>query len=356
MDHGNRPYQQGILPCRQYGRLARYYDEQIMLQEQAATQTQAQNARDDTDFRNSSQLKPTRREWDLNRPDALLIDRPARQGDDDPRCGMSSMQTFAGEDLSAGGRSSAQKAQCMESWEQQALEKAAAAERERQLVASSDLLTRHCDKLQRAARKQEEDARRDSNKTTLSENMRLVAARKAAAEAEAEWECLMNSHEIESALASTLLSEDPSQAVSSLSAGRVRKDHWKGMSSSERQAIVDTQFRQVSSMLSSEMALDQLATNTPASLSTSVVPELDLPLGAASNGGGEFVVALLEHKLDSGVMLQTGARRGQALIWGWYAGGGAQGQAAGDAQPRSAVGTHGHGHRQRHQGAAAAGG
>lgn len=46
------------------------------------------------------QLKHTRREWDINRPDGLKIDDPARVGDDDPRLGASSMQRFDGEDLS----------------------------------------------------------------------------------------------------------------------------------------------------------------------------------------------------------------------------------------------------------------
>jgi hypothetical protein len=46
------------------------------------------------------QGKQTSREWDLNRPDALLQDGPARCGDDDPRCGPSSLQKFTGEDLS----------------------------------------------------------------------------------------------------------------------------------------------------------------------------------------------------------------------------------------------------------------
>jgi hypothetical protein len=45
------------------------------------------------------QGKPTTREWDLNRPDAKKLDVPARLGGDDPRCGPSSLQRFAGEDL-----------------------------------------------------------------------------------------------------------------------------------------------------------------------------------------------------------------------------------------------------------------
>lgn len=49
------------------------------------------------------QGKPTGREWDLNRPDAKRLDVPARLGDDDPRCGPSSLQKFAGEDITVRG-------------------------------------------------------------------------------------------------------------------------------------------------------------------------------------------------------------------------------------------------------------
>mmetsp|Transcript_103500 Transcript_103500/g.221314 ORF Transcript_103500/g.221314 Transcript_103500/m.221314 type:complete len:196 (-) Transcript_103500:8-595(-) len=40
-----------------------------------------------------------RREFDLNDPNASWKERPARIGDDDPRCGPASMQKFSGEDL-----------------------------------------------------------------------------------------------------------------------------------------------------------------------------------------------------------------------------------------------------------------
>jgi hypothetical protein len=78
--------------CRQYARLAKYYDEQIRLQEQAAAITQAEIDRANVKFWNEAQLKHTRREWHLNRPDALRIDKPPRLGDTDARCGASSMQ------------------------------------------------------------------------------------------------------------------------------------------------------------------------------------------------------------------------------------------------------------------------
>jgi RIB43A len=149
-----------------------------MLQERAAAEARTRVAHADADFRNSAQLISSRREWDLNRPDAQTLDRPAREGDEDPRCGMSSMQKFDGEDLAAGDRSGLQKGQCKEWWEQQALEKAAAAERQACERAASDALTRRCDELQAAAATQEACAKREAQSATMSENARLAAERK----------------------------------------------------------------------------------------------------------------------------------------------------------------------------------
>lgn len=51
--------------------------------------------------------KTKRMEWDLNDPDALKKEKPARVGDDDPRCGPSGMQMFDGEDLHKSDREAA---------------------------------------------------------------------------------------------------------------------------------------------------------------------------------------------------------------------------------------------------------
>jgi len=56
------------------------------------------------EFRMLHQQPSSRREWDLYDPDALKKDRPARVSDDDPRCGISSLQKFDGEDLNSKAR------------------------------------------------------------------------------------------------------------------------------------------------------------------------------------------------------------------------------------------------------------
>ena len=48
------------------------------------------------EFRMLHQQPDSRREFDLYDPDYLKKDKPARVSDDDPRCGISSLQKFDG--------------------------------------------------------------------------------------------------------------------------------------------------------------------------------------------------------------------------------------------------------------------
>jgi len=64
-----------------------------------------------------------RREFDLNDPDGLKKERPARDGDDDERCGPSSLQRFAGEDLYRRQRTKRQHQQQVDWIQQQVFEK-----------------------------------------------------------------------------------------------------------------------------------------------------------------------------------------------------------------------------------------
>ena len=66
------------------------------------------------DFRALHQQPDARREWDLQDPDALKKDKPARVSDDDPRCGPASIQKFDGEDLNSQARRKYQQEQLRE--------------------------------------------------------------------------------------------------------------------------------------------------------------------------------------------------------------------------------------------------
>lgn len=65
----------------------------------------------------------TRREFDINDPKAVVKGVPARVGDEDPRCGLASMQQFNGEDLFKEERERQQKLATVNALEQQIFEK-----------------------------------------------------------------------------------------------------------------------------------------------------------------------------------------------------------------------------------------
>ena len=66
------------------------------------------------EFRALHQQPDGRREWDLQDPEYLKKDRPARVSDEDPRCGPASLQKFDGEDLNSKARRMYQQEQLRE--------------------------------------------------------------------------------------------------------------------------------------------------------------------------------------------------------------------------------------------------
>lgn len=91
---------QSLIRCRAFARLSQYFEDQLTMMQQEADAVRKNYDHDTEAFRQTQQLKHTRKEWDLNRPDAKQIDLPARVGDGDGRLGPASMQKFDGEDLS----------------------------------------------------------------------------------------------------------------------------------------------------------------------------------------------------------------------------------------------------------------
>ena len=71
------------------------------------------------EYRALHQQPDARREWDLQDPDSLKKDKPARVCDEDPRCGPASLQKFDGEDLNNQARRKYQQEQIREWTKQQ---------------------------------------------------------------------------------------------------------------------------------------------------------------------------------------------------------------------------------------------
>ena len=127
------------------------------------------------EFRALNQQPESRREWDLNNPDAKKIDKPARVHDDDPRCGISSVQKFDGEDLNSKERKKLMQEQMREWTRKQAEEKRLAEQRQKEADRLHDLHRREMDdracqlaKAEEACKKAINDSVKDYNKALVS--------------------------------------------------------------------------------------------------------------------------------------------------------------------------------------------
>ena len=111
--------------------------------------------------------------------------------------------------------------------------------------ASHPHCTRYHDLLQQTSKVQEQDVRREMNKATLDINVKLTEERRLREEAHRKSQLAANMAEMDATISSPFMTEDPNMAASALSTGRVRKDHYKGMTETEKQAILDTQLAQM---------------------------------------------------------------------------------------------------------------
>ncbi|KFP50644.1 RIB43A-like with coiled-coils protein 2, partial [Cathartes aura] len=198
-----------------------------------------------SEFQKNFQKPETRREFDLSDPEALKKDRPARLSDNDPRCTVSGLQKFMGEDLNYDQRMKFQKEQLREwSLQQQRHWKNALADQK----FADDLYDKNRIELDQKTmerqRKEEENRRavcaatKDFNRTQAAE----LAERK---KLEKYQKMKDDMDEISSLLQGNLLSENPEQAVSSFGRHRVITDRWKGMNQDQLMAIRYSQQQQV---------------------------------------------------------------------------------------------------------------
>ncbi|NXW82554.1 RIBC2 protein, partial [Alopecoenas beccarii] len=197
------------------------------------------------EFQKNFQKPETRREFDLSDPQALKKDRPARLSDDDPRCTISGLQKFMGEDLNYDQRIKFQKEQLREwSLQQQKDLKNALADQK----FADDLHDKYRIELDQKTmelqQKEEENKRavcaatKDFNRAQAAE----VAERK---KLEKHQKMKDDMDEISGLLQGDLLSENPEQAVSSFGRHRVITDRWKGMNKDQLMAIRYSQKQQV---------------------------------------------------------------------------------------------------------------
>ncbi|CAF2353735.1 unnamed protein product [Rotaria sp. Silwood2] len=204
-----------------------------------------ENNRALNEFRALHQQPAAQREWDLNDPDFLKKDMPARVSDDDPRCGIASLQKFQGEDLNSRARNKYQQEQLRE-WSRMQQEDQRRAQQQQQ-AADQLFYSKQIELDQRAIELQqaEEQCRRDINKSTRNYNDALFREneeRRALKKRQEEYD---NYAEMANMVSSDLLTENPDQAISQFGPHRIVPDRWKGMSQDQIRRIREEQQKQV---------------------------------------------------------------------------------------------------------------
>jgi len=196
------------------------------------------------EFRALHQQPSSRREWDLYDPDSLKKDKPARVHDDDPRCGISSLQKFDGEDLNNKARSKFQNEQARKWYESQMNEKARAKSNQDKADNLYDLKQIELDKRAMDLQVAEENCRKAINMANAAYNDALNKEQQERSRLKSQQDLDDKMTEIANHVFGDVLTENPSVAQSAFGPHRVITDRWKGMSPQQLEDIKKTQERQ----------------------------------------------------------------------------------------------------------------
>jgi len=197
------------------------------------------------------------REWDLNNPNALKKELPPRVGDYDARCGPSSLQQFSGEDLNKGDRIRMQQMQLVD-WTNQAIDikqqKRMAEVREEQMYAEQ---IKAVVNMTEDIEHKENEQKEIENREYASSNQQLAELRRHNEEVFRQTEERKRVAEVKYKQADPFLNEHRTTGISVLGSGRVRPDHWKGMTTRQLKEIFEIQKAQAAAKLAEKERLRQ---------------------------------------------------------------------------------------------------
>mmetsp|Transcript_98199 Transcript_98199/g.278244 ORF Transcript_98199/g.278244 Transcript_98199/m.278244 type:complete len:424 (+) Transcript_98199:83-1354(+) len=182
-----------------------------------------------------------RREFDLNDPKARRNAAPARVGDEDPRCGPSSMQQFNGEDLMKEERVRQQRAAAVNFMEQQKYEKAMYAMQEKMENEGHANNVASITGMRGELEDDEANCRRTMLEAQQQHNLQQAAAKAELRRAQQEADTQNNAREIEYHNTSHFMAENGPKHNGE---GRVRRDAFKGSSREERAQVAAEQRAQ----------------------------------------------------------------------------------------------------------------
>lgn len=196
------------------------------------------------EFRLQHQTPNCRREFELNDPDMLKKDLPARTSDLDPRCGPASIQRFDGEDLYYEERKKQQNNQLKNWMEQQVRERRSAEDNQRmadQLYDSKMIqLDQRAMELQRA----EDECRRSINEANKQYNKALLKEQQLKETYKWRQDEEDKRAEIANNLYGDFLTENPDASISAFGYHRVMPNRWKGMTQAQVAEIRKEQEQQ----------------------------------------------------------------------------------------------------------------
>lgn len=188
----------------------------------------------------------TNPEFDLNDPLALKKDKPARIGDNDSRCGVSSLQMFDGEDLGMPQRVAQQTKSLLAARERQIVASNAAKAEEQQRQRDYANFVAETNRIRKMNAIAKERQRRYDNLVLSQTNKALARSfaeeqNRIKAEADA-----LERLETKLLRSNLRLAEDTSvSGKSQLGPNRYRTDHFKGFSAAHRQTFYAENARQM---------------------------------------------------------------------------------------------------------------
>ncbi|XP_054856872.1 RIB43A-like with coiled-coils protein 2 isoform X3 [Eublepharis macularius] len=197
------------------------------------------------EFRQNHQQPERRHEFDLSDPQALKKAAPARVADNDPRCAVSGLQKFMGEDLNSENRRKFQQEQTREWLLQQQKDWANALADQKFADGLRDAQRLELDQKSMDIHRSDEETKRAICIATKEFNRTQATVSGEKMKLEKQQELEDNMTEISNMLKGDLLSENPQQAVSSFGSNRVITDRWKGMNQDQLKEIQDVQLQQV---------------------------------------------------------------------------------------------------------------
>ncbi|KAJ3028262.1 UNVERIFIED_CONTAM: Protein Tax-1 [Siphonaria sp. JEL0065] len=233
-----------------YHQYSTYTNQILTLMDDQTALARRTHLKNMNDFRESNQQPWQGRDFDLDDPQALKKDYPARIGDEDPRCGVSGMQKFEGEDLGVKEREREQKEQMRvwvekEMWEKRRREQAEA-EAKRRYEEYQHNIAMKAGALNQAMK----NAKLEQNKWTLSltsiwcVSLLFCAALKKQREYEdRELTLQQNMQEIINSVNGVFLTETPN--VTNIKGGhKVRVDLFKGITKEQKMEVLQVQAYQ----------------------------------------------------------------------------------------------------------------